>query len=297
MTNLLKIEKNLSKIKKFVKIPQKSKNSPKIENSLKIEKDYAFGLDSTRVGGFDLIGHDGSHAGFRTYAGRVRGQAIGVVVLANVDSVDACEVAAEVLDAYPPARRSEEPEPAAAVSVERLRSYAGSFRREAGGLDLELTVEEGVIHALFAGLDAPLRPLSETTFRVDVPCTVAGLVELHPEPDGTLARGSFLGTPVRRVDTEAAPWTPDAEALAGYAGRYESPELGSEVTVEVSREGPVARFRRQGEVTLTPAARDRFAGDRWFAQEATFERGSDGAVTALRLSSFRVFGVRFERRP
>jgi hypothetical protein len=218
------------------------------------------------------------------------------VVLANLESIEACEVAVEMLDAYPPARRAAAPQPAASVAPERRRTYAGHYRRDGGGLDLELAVEGGVLHARFAGLDAPLRPISETTFQLDVPCTVAGLVELQPEADGGVERGSFLGTRVRRVDPEAASWQPDAEELAGYAGRYESSEVGSEIVVEVVGEGLVARFRRQGEVTLTPEASDRFAGDRWFLREAAFERAPDGAVTALRVSGFRAFRVRFERR-
>ena len=102
------------------------------------------------------------------------------------------------------------------------------------------------------------------------------------------------GPPTQAPDAEP-PETPDAAALAGYAGSYYSPELDALYHIEAAADRLVARHIRHGETTLQPRAPDEFATDNWWMREVRFERGPDGAVTGMRVGGGRVRNLLFVR--
>ena len=101
----------------------------------------------------------------------------------------------------------------------------------------------------------------------------------------------FQGQSAPRVE----PVSPDAVALAEYAGVYYSDEIGATYTVSVEEGRLVASHRRTGDVRLAPVARDEFAGDRWYFRGVEFVRDSRGHVSGLRVTGGRVKGLPFER--
>jgi hypothetical protein len=92
-------------------------------------------------------------------------------------------------------------------------------------------------------------------------------------------------------------WQPDEAQLAAYAGTYYSPELETQYTVLLKNGGLVARHRRNGDIDLRPASPDRFTASGGYFSEVTFEKGADGRVSGMRVSSGRVRRLHFQRLP
>jgi CubicO group peptidase (beta-lactamase class C family) len=78
---------------------------------------------------------------------------------------------------------------------------------------------------------------------------------MTPAPEATVA-----GAP-RSNEAAAGQWTPDAKALAGYAGRYESPELQTSYTFTVDNGKLMLHRRRSAPVALTPTVNDSFTAE------------------------------------
>jgi CubicO group peptidase (beta-lactamase class C family) len=257
--------------------------------------EYRFGLDSTLHRGLLLIGHNGDRAGYRVYVGRVPAHRLGIVVLANLAEIDACAIALGLMDVFLK-ENEKEPQRVPPMDGSRLAAYAGDYRRVGGGFSVRFTANGDELTTEIAGRRATLLPKNDSRFWIDVPCVVSGPVSFRVDPDGRIEEGTFLGVPIRRSERPLEHWSPSAEDLAAYAGRYYSPELGTTYTVRVADGGLVARHPRAGEVRLTPEERDAFAGSTWFFSEARFERNEARRVTGMRVSGFRVLNLAFERR-
>ncbi len=96
---------------------------------------------------------------------------------------------------------------------------------------------------------------------------------------------------MRRV----ADWKPDAEALAGYAGRYYSHELETFYTVFLEDEELRIGHRRHGDFDLSSKEQDVFACGEWYIGSVTFERDEAGKIASLSMSNGRVRDLSFER--
>lgn len=121
----------------------------------------------------------------------------------------------------------------------------------------------------------------------------------QPEPSPpTLdqAAGAPARTLARRLRQAADAPTPTPEALDVYAGRYVSPELETAYTLRVEQGALVAAHPRHGAIPLEPEAEGRFRlrGDA-LGGTVRFERGDDGRVIALRVTTDRTRDVLFER--
>jgi len=113
-----------------------------------------------------------------------------------------------------------------------------------------------------------------------------------PNGDVTVAfRGSPPRKPVTLVRREAS--RPSPTALAAYAGRYVSQELG--VTYAVSAADTALRFRTgvTEPFTALPAYGDSFLG----RAMVEFTRDSSNRITGLLMSTGRVRRIRFTRLP
>lgn len=84
--------------------------------------------------------------------------------------------------------------------------------------------------------------------------------------------------------------------LAALVGRYYSPELEAFYTISLEGGKPVARGRRSGAITLTPAGPDELDGDAWYFQKVRVQRDAGGNVTGIRVSNGRVRNLLFEKQ-
>jgi CubicO group peptidase (beta-lactamase class C family) len=266
--------------------------------------DYALGVGIGEQDGLRLISHGGADAGFRTWLGYYPEIDAGVVVLGNVASLDAGRIGARVAEAFfagamhakEPARAEPEAGRTARESVpaDLGKAFAGVFEIE-GGPSVTIAYEDGRLSSRVEGQAAhALLPAGDRTFRVDVPEPGVRIVFESADQAGAVDKAVLHQNgekPMRRV----ARWEPDAEALAGYTGRYYSSELDTFYTVSLEGKKLVLAHRRHGDFSLTPEAKDVFASGEWFLGSVKFGRDQDGHVGSLFLSNGRVRMLRFER--
>ncbi|MCB2223207.1 MAG: serine hydrolase [Actinobacteria bacterium] len=241
-----------------------------------------------------VVEHGGQHGGYCTWMCRFPDDGLAVGVLCNHYVWNARELALELADLYlagdglhalpptPAARRVE-------VAADDLEPLAGTF------------------------YDPTRRAVRE------VPFTGTGLTyqgqEMIPIGDGEFTFESEPGVTVRIggdglvLDTpdraytyrRVAPFAPAPEQLDGYAGRYESPELGVVWWIAVDGGSLVVRRHKYVDTVLRPLFPDAFVDD-WtpildFPVEylVQFERDGAGGVSGLRVSGTRTRGIRFDR--
>jgi hypothetical protein len=101
------------------------------------------------------------------------------------------------------------------------------------------------------------------------------------------------GAGVDQRYTRVAPWSPNADALAEFAGIYHSAELDEDLTFCVVDEELVCRRRRWPQRPVGPAYRDSFNDD---IATYRFVRNRAGAVAAVVLSLDRIYHLRYGRK-
>jgi CubicO group peptidase (beta-lactamase class C family) len=269
---------------------------------------YAFGITVDEHRGLRRLQHGGADAGYRTMVAYYPELAAGVVVLSNVASFDVGGTARALAEAF---FAEEMPAPLAAstpvqevrptarpargvgaVSTALLDRYAGTYQIE-GGPMVTFTRRGNALFTQVVGQpELPLAAQTDSTFAIE---GVEARVTFHREPDGRVLRATAHqnGThTLRRIER----WSPSAAELEGYAGRYFSPELETFYTLAVEEGALFLHHRRHGTFRLSPVERDGFRGMAWFLEDVKFERGEDGRVAGLRVSSGRVRGLRFGRQ-
>jgi CubicO group peptidase (beta-lactamase class C family) len=249
---------------------------------------YGLGRSTEQWRGVRLVGHGGADAGYRSYLGQFPEQGLAVAVLCNAATAFPAAlvrgVAGVLLAGQLAAAEPEAPRATVALTPGVLRGFAGVYAHPATGVPTYISVRNQDL--VLGRVNGPvLIPLAERRFRVS-----GGPMELEFGPGGVL-RQIWTGWPARQVVTLTRQ-EPARAALAGYAGRYWSEELGAEYTVRATDSTLVLRTRMGGERTVRPAYGDVFAGDFLLA----FTRGRGGRVDGFLLSTARVRKVRFERR-
>jgi CubicO group peptidase (beta-lactamase class C family) len=266
---------------------------------------YGFGLDVAEDRGLRLIGHAGDGLGFRTYVGRVPEHGLGVAVLRNgPGSPDPFDVALRVIELF--LDEQLHAEPAYSLDPEVLRRVAGDYVSD-GGFPVRLvSAGDRLFGNVLGGPLVPMTPLSGITFTGMTSFGSSFRVTFDADFEGPVEQGtlSLYGTrPLRRAPAvdPAERWHPTPEELEEYAGVYHSPEIESTYVIAVDDAHLVARHRRNADEVLRPETRDVFSGVQGsievprFIGTASFERDEHGAVTGMRVSAFRLRGLRFER--
>jgi hypothetical protein len=89
-----------------------------------------------------------------------------------------------------------------------------------------------------------------------------------------------------------APFAPDADALATFAGEYESVELDTRWRLAVDGTQLNLHPRRGDALPLTPAFADAFTGSGLLR----FERNAEGDIIGFEVNIGRARGIGFRRR-
>jgi CubicO group peptidase (beta-lactamase class C family) len=264
---------------------------------------YALGVVLGRQRGLDVVFHGGADAGFRSAVTYYPSLDAGVVVLGNVASMDADDVAEAVAEIFfgaqmEPRVVQAEPAPAqlgpiVAVDSALLDAYTGTWTWE-GMPTVTFAREADRLVMAVGGSSMPLPAVSDSTFLLG---EADFRIAFHRERDGTVSRATLLGRgrsePVRRVVV----YTPTLAELQAYTGRYYSPELETIYTIVLQEGRLLARHRRHGDLPLVAKQANVFSGSPAWVEHVVFERGADGKVTGMRVSnaSGRTRNLRFEK--
>ncbi|HVZ38464.1 MAG TPA: serine hydrolase domain-containing protein [Candidatus Kapabacteria bacterium] len=267
--------------------------------------DYAEGLYYGTIGGLQTVEHSGSWGGYRSTIIRIPTEHFTVVVLSNSGQTNPDRVARGVIRAVLGGRLAPAPAPdapkgdAAVVHIEpaAFDACAGLYElAEMPGFVLTFTRNAERFFVQATGQDAvEIVPTSDSTFSlVGVPASLT----FHRDRSGH-ANSLTLHQGGDHEAGRAVPASIAAKELAGYAGRYYSPELDMAYTLSLVDGKLIAVNPRMGSVELTPpqtASGSRFSGSQWFLPSVEFEKGTGGRVKAMLVSLGRTNGMRFDRQ-
>ncbi len=255
--------------------------------------EYGMGLFIRRYRGLQEYAHSGSTGGYSTYLARYPERGLSVAVMCNAAGANATGFTRQIVDALVPGLPAAPHPDTIATDPSALAHLAGVYRSLR-------------THApMYVGVDAPggrggparnhpalvaLRDggyeLGTTLLRFDAGRgTARGLSVL--QADGDTVAFAFASPSV---------WAPSATALAAFAGRYRSDEIGATYQARVV-DGRLGLSVRPGEPNeLTPSYPDAFTagggmGTVWFTRDAS------GTVRAMHVGAARVWDLVFTRLP
>ncbi|MBI5386175.1 MAG: serine hydrolase [Verrucomicrobia bacterium] len=267
------------------------------------EIDYGFGLSIGELRQARTIAHSGGDAGYRSYLLWLPEHHLGVALLSNLGTMNVgrmAQVAAETFLQGKLAPLPTRTQPAAAAAQAKaaypvppaaLDRYVGKYRGNSGRV-ISVVREGDVLKGnISAGSMQTLTPTAEHEFLVAE--TKARVVFAKLE-SGQAGQYSVELDGEKRTYQRLAPADDVPPNLPDYVGKYRSEELDLVCAVELKEGRLVVQHRRQGEIPLRPASRDRFdATDMGLIQ---FERDSGGKVNGFKVTTGRVRNLRFDRR-
>lgn len=251
---------------------------------------YGLGVTTDDWRGVRRVSHTGSTGGYRAALYRFPQQAVSVALLCNIGAANpgglATSVAAIVLgDALQPVRA--DIAPAIAVTAEALAALAGRYHAPFNEDVAVLEVRNGQLVDSLTG--TVMIPWGGDRFR---PRGLQAMLQFTRTASTVSIRVETPGARAvdfRRVE---APLT-GAAAIAGYAGRFTSPELGAGYTLVARGDTLLLDQGWQGTVRLLPLFRDAFRLPD--GKRMRFTRDARGRVAGFVLWDGRVRHLRFER--
>jgi CubicO group peptidase (beta-lactamase class C family) len=273
---------------------------------------YGLGLAVRRYRGLTVLCHTGSQPGYKAHIAYVPERDLGIAILSNREDTRPAALAAAIMDGalardFPrphPAGVAERTGPAGGLTAEQMAAVEGTYVEAETGEWAALRFEGGVLHAktlgdplfLYGGGDGTFRDGDD--YRGTVPAELR--LELGPRGDDATCRLNLGGQ--RMVLRQCRPPSLPPEALAAFAGRYESAEIDSRHTVRV--EGGALRIQYGAGPGMTfsmePVAPDIFlvrpiAPGVAHHHVFQFERTPDGRVMSAVVTMERLKGVRLWR--
>lgn len=257
---------------------------------------YAFGISHGSYRGQPTLSHSGSWAGFVSYLVQFPQQRAGIVILANTPAVNASRAAYAVADivladALAPGVPAVESIPApVAVTTAQLERHVGVYRLGPAWYVRIRRDGDHLVAQVAGEREAPMTARSPREFWVQ---NYGAAMIFAAVSDGPSPSLTYRGQRAERVDERglAAPPT-----LDGYAGTYESDELGIGYPIIVRDGVLVLQSRQHGDVPLTHKWGDDFGGIGAFRSVA-FQRDPGGTITGLFVNvDERSRNIRFTRR-
>ncbi len=256
---------------------------------------YAFALAHGTHNGLATVGHGGADAGYRSNFLRYPEKELSVAVLCNFSASNPGGLARQVGEVYLGDQMVEADGNDNAdvdeieVSEVELQSYAGMYWNSKTDRVARLAMRQGQLYQI-TNQRRRLLPVAPGQFVVEGGGRL--MIFENRGPDG----GIVLKVPADADDPQILQRVPaadlDAAGLASYAGRYRSEELGTDYIVVVENRGLVIKHRKLDDRRLRPTYVDGFnAGGRVLR----FTRDDAGEIDGFRLSTGRVWGVRFDR--
>jgi CubicO group peptidase (beta-lactamase class C family) len=278
-------------------VSAKIKEPATLKNGRKLT--YARGLMLETTYGGPLVWHGGSAAAYKSVVGRFVDQNISIAILCNAgEAADGrAGYAARTFDIFMAEKGLRRPTagpPSAPAGIEGVdvSSRAGLFFSERDGQPIRLTAANGRLAV--AGGPA-LVTLAENRFKNPSGNTsfMSGdEFELHFVSADRFELKSMEGavTAYRR----ARPYTPSAEDLKAFAGRYESDELRGTLHISPAAKGLAVRLNdRPQSLPFVPVDPDAFQAGNFLLR---FGRDAAGKVVSVELTSPALRQVKFARQ-
>ena len=260
---------------------------------------YARGLIVDEYRGLRAVSHGGAWMGFRSDLLRFPDAGISAVALCNGGSIQPTALLHAVADVVLEDQLQAGPEAAAEPAKTGTATeappfepgrYTGTYYGPAQSLLRRIENRDGKLwYVRDGGQDSELAHEGDGRFRMlEVP--VPAGVEFDNDEDGQ-RRMTFVSGAQRTVMRAVEPFAPDADALAAFAGEYESVELDTRWRLTVEGTHLVLHSRRGDAQPLYPAFPDAFTGGGLLR----FQRDAEGDITGFEVDIGRARGIAFRR--
>jgi CubicO group peptidase (beta-lactamase class C family) len=241
---------------------------------------YAKGLTIGTFDGFREVSHGGSTGGYRTWIGRYPEKGVSLAVMCNSAQANPTQLGRETARLW----TGGVPVPNAipfAVETASLDKLAGMYRKVRDNTVAEIRVRDGKL--MFDRL--ALIPVGASEFSAGEARFLFHDGRLNQvTPDGDIA--------YQRLE----PAHPSDSELAPLAGKYESGETGSTLTVAAKVGELTLAIGWDKPIRLRPTFRDAFMMENGGgATSIVFHREQAGKVTGLSAGDDRVWDLRFTR--
>jgi CubicO group peptidase (beta-lactamase class C family) len=241
---------------------------------------YAAGLTIDTFDGLREVSHGGSTGGYRTWIGRYPDRAVSVAVMCNSAQANPTQLGRETARLWTGAIAAAKPAPFA-VDEAKLEKLTGMYRKVRDNTVAELSVKNG---KLTINQRLELTPTSPSRFLIgenQVLFEEGGFREVTPDGDTVYER------------VEAA--HPTESELASLAGKYESSETNSTLSVAAKGGELTLAIASNGPIRLRPTFRDAFMMQAPGETSIRFIRDAGGNVIGLSAGDDRVWDLRFAR--
>jgi CubicO group peptidase (beta-lactamase class C family) len=273
---------------------------------------YGLGLAVRRYRGLTVLCHTGSQPGSKAHIAYAPERDVGLAILSNREDTSVTALAAALIDGvigegFPtshPARRSPRPASVSATAAPSSSAIAGTCVDLETGEWVRLGIEDGVLRGDTLGDSFFLYQDGDGVFRDgdDYRATVPVELRLGSGPDGVIGRLNLGGQSITLRTCDPPRYTP--EALAGFAGTYESREMASRHHVRLENGGLVIDYGFGDEgglrFSMEPIARDAFlvqptAPGIAYRHVFRFERDAAGRVVGAVVTMERLKNARLAR--
>jgi hypothetical protein len=240
-----------------------------------------------------VLMHGGGAAAYRSFAAHFVDQSISIAVLCNAGEAsdardDFVGYMFDLFMADKGLKRPASTPPPAGVTGVDVTPRAGLFFNERTNEPLRLVANNGRLAMVPGG---PLVTVAADRFKVARPSTSVlsnDDFELVFLSNDQLELKSMEGTTTRY--RRSRPYSPTADDLKAFAGRYQSDELRATFNVSAGKAGLMLVLNDRPVIEFGPVDPDTFQRG---AQTVRFERGKDGKVVALVLTNPAIRNIRF----
>ena len=240
---------------------------------------YAAGLIVGTYDGFREVSHGGATGGYRTWIGRYPEKGVSVAVMCNSAQANASQLGRATARLWTGGVAAQKPMPFA-VDRATLEKLTGMYRKVRDNMVAEIRVLDG---KLMFDRQA-LIPVTASEFSV-------GEAKFLFQ-DGRLSVVTTSGDiAYQRVESAH----PSDSELAAYAGKFESGETGSTLSVEAKGGELTLAIGWNKAVRLRPTFHDAFQMGSSGAVSIVFHRDQSGKVTGLSAGDDRAWDLRFTR--
>jgi CubicO group peptidase (beta-lactamase class C family) len=241
---------------------------------------YAAGLTIGTFDGFREVSHGGSTGGYRTWIGRYPEKGVSVAVMCNSAQANPTQLGRDTARLWTGGVPTPDPAPFV-VEPATLEKLAGMYRKLRDNTVAEIRVKDGKL-------------MFDRTALIPV-----GVAEFSGGPNKFLFQDGRLNqsTPDGDIGYERVePASPSNSELAPLAGKYESGETGSKLSVAATAGELTLAIGWNKPVRLRPTFRDAFMMENGGgATSIVFHRDPAGKVIGLSAGDDRVWDLRFTR--
>lgn len=252
---------------------------------------YAFGQETKRYKGLDVIFHGGGDAGYRAYLLRVPAHRFSVIVTGNLESFNPSALPYDILDLYLKEFESvPNAKPLPRYTMDELRHWQGNYEIFPGSFFTLVAKSDTLFYQPFGKKDLYALPIAgDSTFTFPY----APYSKLVFGADGLRWHFSDFAYRCEKISFQL-PYKPTSK-LDELTGIYWNDALRTSYQLIIKDDKLVATHALNADIVLQPLSRDEFYSDKSFFGRVKFIRDKQKQVNGFKLSGQNLKDISFTK--